>query len=111
MGMDPALKMPDEIIEAIIRSFKQSLEELELYGSATFAKLLELRSMPKLKVFNCYKSDFLSMLYHSELKKDEVKTLSNNLPHLIRPINEKKIEFAETFFSQDQGEVWFDSEI
>ena len=95
--------MPDKIIEAIIRNFKQSLEELELDGSATFTKLLELRSMPKLKVFNCYgaSSNF-------RLKEDEVKTLTNNLPYLIRPINEKEIEIVEFFSSQNQGLVWFD---
>ena len=93
----------DETITAIIRHLNQTLEELELNSRARFEKLLELRSMPNLKVFNCYQC----YLCYSEFKKEEVKTLTNNLPHLIRPINKKKIEIAETFFSQNQGQVWF----
>ena len=93
----------DETITAIIKHLNQTLEELELNSRATFEKLLELRSIPNLKVFNCYQC----YLCYSEFKKGEVKTLTNNLPHLIRPINEKTIEFTGTFFSQNQGEVWF----
>ena len=77
-------------VTAIIRYLNHSLEELELHNcDVTIAKLVELRSMLKLKVFNCYHPI-------SFLKEEEIKTLTNNLPHLIRPINEKKLQICDT---------------
>ena len=68
----------DDHLTAIIEHLKNSLEELDLSyttGGFTLEKLLELKSMPKLKVFQCY-----------HLKEDEIKTLENDLPNLIKPI-------------------------
>ena len=76
-----------ETVSAVIQHLKQTLEELDLSYSdlsysnvqaanATLAKVFELKSMPKLEVFNCHL-----------LKNDITAILKNKLPHLT--INEK----------------------
>jgi len=68
----------DNAVTSIVNNLKHSLEELDLsVSSITLAKLMELKSMTKLKVLNC-----------RHLQSNEIKTLSNNLPHLKKPINE-----------------------
>jgi len=77
--------MTDDSVTKIINHLKYSLEELQLFcpsNTLTVAKLLELQSMPNLKVFNCY-----------GLKEDEKKTLSESLPHLVRPVNDIWLDF------------------
>lgn len=70
----------------LTRYLKHSLEELEIFASndsdMTFEKLLDLRSLQKLRIFNCY---------GLRLIREEITTLERTLPHLIRPINEKMI--------------------
>ena len=76
----------DASVTALTRYLKHSLEELEIFASndsdMTFEKLLDLRSLQKLRIFNCY---------DLRLIREEITTLERTLPHLIRPINEKMI--------------------
>ena len=65
----------DASLTAIIRNLKHSLEELELriISGVTSAKVLELKSMEKLKIFNC---PYLL----SGFNQDEIQALRNTLP-------------------------------
>ena len=76
----------DASVTVLTRYLKHSLEELEIFASndsdMTFEKLLDLRSLQKLRIFNCY---------DLRLIREEITTLERTLPHLIRPINEKMI--------------------
>lgn len=90
-------------VTTIIGHLKDSLEELDLtftngmtLAPITLSKLLELKAMPKLKVFQC-----------ATLKDDEIRNLSNNLPHLMQPI--KTLEDNERDllnFSTNMDQIW-----
>ena len=67
----------------ILHHLKQTLEELNVNDNKiNFENLIQLKSLPRLKVLNClYLHNF-----------DEIETLRKHLPHLI--INRKTVSAA-----------------
>ena len=67
------LKIDDIIISTIIENLKLTLEELNVleFGNISYEKLLELKSMPKLRVLN-----------YRETSVEELENLRKYLPHL-----------------------------
>ena len=67
----------------ILHHLKQTLEELNVNDNKiNFENLIELKSLPRLKVLNClYLHNF-----------DEIETLRRQMPHLI--INRKTVSAA-----------------
>ena len=59
-------------VDTIMSNLDPSLEELSLsYTNVTFHKLLELKSMPKLRSLNCL-----------HLRSEEIESLKNELPQI-----------------------------
>ena len=67
------LKIEDIIMTTIIDNLKLTLEELNVldFGNISYEKLLELESMPKLRLFNYW-----------EKSNTELENLQKYLPHL-----------------------------
>ena len=67
------LNVCDIIITTIIENLKLTLEELNVlqFGNISYEKLLELKSMPKLRVLNYW-----------ETSNEELENLRRYLPHL-----------------------------
>ena len=67
------LNTDDIIMTTIIENLRLTLEELNVlgFGSISYEKLLELKSMPKLRLFNYWESS-----------NEELENLTKYLPHL-----------------------------
>ena len=89
----------EDTITTIIRHCSESLVKLDVSESESqsdnfieYIKLLELKSMKKLKVLNCY-----------SLHSDEISSLRKQNPHLRVNSEDLKIALPNHYFKSDQG--------
>jgi len=89
----------DRSVTTIINHLQYSLEQLDLNttkddSDITLDKLMELRSMKKLKYLAC----------NYKFEEHEIQTLKNNLPQLTKPIN----KLGVTLIAEFKAKYWYD---
>jgi len=87
----------DDSVTEIIKYLRPCLEEIDLtLHEVTFAKILELKTMPKLRILNC-----------RHLENREIEILRKQLPHVI--INRKELHIGDSdSVYQEPEEGFFD---